>query len=67
MSTFHGFWALVLTASEALFFGLIFDIATIPFSAFDVQLREVAVTRDPYHLCMVYHCIQISFDSFRKQ
>ena len=44
MSTFHGFWALVLTASEALFFGFIFDIAAIPFSAFDVQLGEVAVT-----------------------
>ena len=52
MTAFHGFGALVLAASETL---LILDIAAIPFSAFDVQLGEIAVTSDPYHLWVVYH------------
>ena len=50
MSTLHGFGALILTASEALLLVLILDIASIPFAAFDVELGEVAVTGDPYHL-----------------
>ena len=55
MTAFHGFGALVLTASEAFLLALILDIAAIPFSAFDVQLGEIAVTSDPYHLWVVYH------------
>ena len=56
MSALHGFWALVLTTGETLLL-LAPDIAAVPFSAFDVQLDEVAVTRDPYHLLEEVHVI----------
>ena len=58
MSALHGFWALILTTSETLLL-LVPDVAAVPFSAFDVQLDEVAVTRDPYHLLEEVHVIHV--------
>ena len=60
MSALHGFRALILTTSETLLL-LVPDIAAVPFSAFDVQLDEVAVTRDPYHLLEEAYDIKSSF------
>ena len=62
VSAFHSLGALVLTAGEPLLLiGVrLLPLAAVPLSALDVQLGEVAVAGDPYHLRGVSQSAQVS-------